>query len=97
MGASPNPAVCCHLHGIKCGRRPARNWSGSAGNGLSRTESWCSRACASGNWPQSGVCDLALDAPPPTLRLDARHVKNREGPTIVLRADLAADLREWVA
>ena len=43
------------------------------------------------------VCDLDLDAPGPALRLDARHEKNREGSTIMLRADLANELREWVA
>ena len=29
--------------------------------------------------------------------LDARHEKNRQGSTIPLRADLAADLRDWIA
>lgn len=42
------------------------------------------------------VRDLDLDAPRPTLRLDARHEKNREGSTIMLRADLANELREWI-
>jgi integrase len=43
------------------------------------------------------VCDLELDAPRPLLHLAARHTKNREGATIVLRADLAAELRQWIA
>jgi len=42
------------------------------------------------------VCDLDLDAPRTTLRLDARHEENREGSMIALRAGLAAELREWV-
>lgn len=43
------------------------------------------------------VCDLDLDATRPSLRLDARHEKNREGSIIMLRADLAAELRDWTA
>lgn len=43
------------------------------------------------------VRDVALDAPRPYLILDARHEKNRKGSEIPLRADLATDLREWVA
>jgi hypothetical protein len=33
----------------------------------------------------------------PYLVLDAADEKNREGSTIPLRADLAADLRQWLA
>ncbi len=40
---------------------------------------------------------LDLDADPPYLTLDAADEKNREGNAIVLRADLAADLRGWLA
>ncbi len=40
---------------------------------------------------------LVLDADPPYLVLDAADEKNRQGSTIPLRADLAADLREWLA
>lgn len=43
------------------------------------------------------VCDLDLDAHRATLRLDARHEKNREGSTIMLRADLASELCEWIS
>jgi integrase len=43
------------------------------------------------------VCDAVLHGPRPHLLLDARHEKNREGSTIPLRADLAADLRSWIA
>ena len=37
------------------------------------------------------------DAKPPCLVLDAADEKNREGSTIPLRSDLAADLRAWLA
>jgi len=40
---------------------------------------------------------LVLDADPPFLVLDAADEKNREGSTMPLRADLAADLRQWLA
>ncbi|MCL4195044.1 MAG: site-specific integrase, partial [Thermoguttaceae bacterium] len=40
---------------------------------------------------------LNLDTEPPYLTLDAANEKNREGSTIPLRADLAADLRQWIA
>ena len=40
---------------------------------------------------------LDLNADPPSLVLDAADEKNREGSTIPLRSDLAADLREWLA
>lgn len=40
---------------------------------------------------------LDLDADPPFLTLDAADEKNREGSTIPLRHDLAADLRQWLA
>jgi integrase len=43
------------------------------------------------------VGQLDLDAVPPYLVLDAADEKNREGSTIPLRADLVADLREWLA
>ncbi len=43
------------------------------------------------------VGQLVLDADPPSLVLDAADEKNREGSTIPLRADLAADLRQWLA
>jgi len=43
------------------------------------------------------VAQLVLDADPPFLVLDAADEKNREGSTLPLRADLAADLREWLA
>ncbi len=39
---------------------------------------------------------LNLDAEPPYLVLAAADEKNRQGSTIPLRADLAADLREWL-
>lgn len=42
------------------------------------------------------VRDLELTAEPPSLTLEAKNEKNREGNTIPLRADLAADLREWL-
>jgi integrase len=42
------------------------------------------------------VRQLLLDADPPYLVLDAKDEKNRQGSTIPLRADLAADLREWL-
>ncbi len=43
------------------------------------------------------VGQLNLDAPTPSLVLEAADEKNREGATIPLRADLAADLRGWLA
>ncbi len=43
------------------------------------------------------VGQLVLDADPAFLVLDAADEKNREGSTIPLRADLAADLRQWLA
>jgi integrase len=43
------------------------------------------------------VGQLDLDADPPFLVLDAADEKNRQGSTIPLRANLAADLRAWVA
>ena len=43
------------------------------------------------------VGQLDLDTDPPFLVLDAADEKNREGNTIPLRADLAADIREWLA
>jgi len=42
------------------------------------------------------VGQLVLDAKPAYLVLDAAHEKSREGNTIPLRADLAAELREWL-
>jgi hypothetical protein len=39
----------------------------------------------------------SLDADMPHLILNAADEKDREGSTIPLRADLAADLREWLA
>jgi integrase len=43
------------------------------------------------------VGQLVLDTDPPYLVLDAADEKNREGSTLPLRADLAANLREWLA
>jgi integrase len=43
------------------------------------------------------VGQLVLDTEPPYLVLNAADEKNREGSTIPLRGDLAADLREWLA
>ncbi len=43
------------------------------------------------------VGQVDLDAPMPSLVLEATDEKNREGSTIPLRADLAADLRAWLA
>ena len=43
------------------------------------------------------VGQLVLDADPAFLVLNAADEKNREGSTIPLRADLAADLRGWLA
>ena len=43
------------------------------------------------------VGQLDLDADPPYLKLDAADEKNREGSTLPLRSDLAADLRQWLA
>lgn len=42
------------------------------------------------------VRQLMLDGPMPYVVLDAADEKNREGSTIPLRADLAADLRGWL-
>jgi len=42
------------------------------------------------------VGQLDLDADPPYLTLDAGDEKNREGNSIPLRADLAADLSQWL-
>jgi len=43
------------------------------------------------------VGQVVLDADLPYLVLEAADEKNRQGSTIPLRADLAADLREWLA
>ena len=43
------------------------------------------------------VGQVVLDADMPYLILNAADEKNREGSTIPLRADLAADLRRWLA
>ena len=43
------------------------------------------------------VGQVMLDADPPYLVLKAADEKNREGSTLPLRADLAADLRGWLA
>jgi len=43
------------------------------------------------------VASLDLDADPPCLTLDAADEKSREGNTLPLRADLAAELRDWLA
>lgn len=43
------------------------------------------------------VCDAQLDGPRPHLALEARHEKARRGAELPLRADLATDLRAWVA
>jgi integrase len=43
------------------------------------------------------VGQLDLDADPPFLTLDAADEKNREGSTVAIRSDLAADLRQWLA
>ena len=40
---------------------------------------------------------LELDAERPFLTLDAKSEKNRQGNSIPLRADLADDLRSWLA
>ncbi len=42
------------------------------------------------------VGQVELDGPVPHIQLDAAKEKNREGNTIPLRADLVADLREWL-
>jgi len=42
------------------------------------------------------VGQLDLDADPSYLTLDAADEKNREGNSIPLRSDLAADLRQWL-
>ena len=43
------------------------------------------------------VGQLVLNGPMPCLMLDAADEKNRDGSTIPLRADLADDLRQWIA
>ncbi len=43
------------------------------------------------------VAQVVLDTDPPYLVLEAADEKNRQGSTIPLRADLAADLRQWLA
>jgi len=43
------------------------------------------------------VGQVSLDTDPPYLVLDAADEKNRQGATIPLRGDLAADLRAWIA
>lgn len=40
---------------------------------------------------------LRLDSPTPHVELDAADEKNREGSGVVVRADLADDLRTWLA
>jgi integrase len=43
------------------------------------------------------VAHLRLDEPIPYVDLDAADEKNREGNDIIIRADLAEDLRAWLA
>jgi integrase len=43
------------------------------------------------------VGQLVIDGPMPCLVLYAADEKNRDGSTLPLRADLAADLRQWLA
>jgi integrase len=43
------------------------------------------------------VASVFLDEGTPLIRLDAGEEKNREGSDLVLRDDLAADLRQWLA
>jgi integrase len=43
------------------------------------------------------VAKLRLDGPMPHVELDARDEKNREGNGVVIRADLAEDLKQWLA
>jgi integrase len=43
------------------------------------------------------VGQLVIDTDPPHLVLDAADEKNRQGNSIPLRSDLAADLRDWLA
>ena len=43
------------------------------------------------------VAQLRLDGPIPYVDLDAADEKNREGNDIIIRADLADDLRAWLA
>jgi integrase len=43
------------------------------------------------------VGQLNLDAPQPFAELHAADEKNRQGSQIAIRADLAADLRQWLA
>jgi integrase len=43
------------------------------------------------------VAHLRLDGPVPHVELDAADEKNREGNGVVVRADLADDLRAWLA
>ena len=40
---------------------------------------------------------LRLDVPIPHLELDAEDEKNREGNSVIIRADLAEDLKHWLA
>jgi integrase len=42
------------------------------------------------------VSQLDLDAPVPHVKLDAADEKSREGNGVVIRADLALDLRQWL-
>ena len=43
------------------------------------------------------VAQLRLDGPIPHVELDAEDEKNREGNSVVIRPDLAEDLRTWLA
>jgi integrase/transcriptional regulator with XRE-family HTH domain len=43
------------------------------------------------------VAQLRLDGPVPHVELDAADEKNREGNGVVIRADLAGDLKLWLA
>jgi integrase len=42
------------------------------------------------------VAQLQLEGPMPHVELDVREEKNREGNAVVLRADLAKDLEQWL-
>src|SRR6516165_10052331 len=43
------------------------------------------------------VTQMQLDGPVPHVELDAADEKNRQGNGVVIRADLADDLRHWLA
>ena len=77
--------------------RLAAGWNGLDGKGPLVYKTLVLTGLRRGELASITVGQLDLDADPPSLVLAAADEKNREGSTLPLRADLAADLRAWLA